>query len=350
MKKLLIATAALAMIAGTAQAQSSVTIYGVLDIGVATSDNDGATLATQQSGSGLVNSTLVSNRLGFRGTEDLGGGLKANFVLEGAMDLSKGTLGQTAAPTSGPGSLTGAQNTVGNFNRGAWVGLSSATMGEIRLGRQDITNQSNFFPAVVTTAGNLGNSPIATTTADRDQVVNYISPTFQGFQLQVGHGSANSVTTTAVTEGSTGSVDAIAIQYAAGNLTVVAGQAEQKANAAVDNLKETMYGVKYNLGFAEVGGGIHNQKESDGGAEKKATMFSIAAPVKMLGSNVKAHFVYVDLDDVTTATSSTEAHRFALTKGFSKRTTGYAVYTSTKLKTATPTTPTSLIVGVAHTF
>jgi predicted porin len=86
MKKLLIATAALAMVAGTAQAQSSVEVYGVLDMGY----SDLSTMAKSNAGAanGTVTDTkginlgagLSSQRLGFRGTEDLGGGLKAGLI------------------------------------------------------------------------------------------------------------------------------------------------------------------------------------------------------------------------------------------------------------------------------
>jgi predicted porin len=83
MKKLLIATAALAMVAGTAQAQSSVTVYGLLDVSTVSTDSNAlatnvVTKTTNTGGDGQ----LSGSRLGFRGTEDLGGGLKANFVAE----------------------------------------------------------------------------------------------------------------------------------------------------------------------------------------------------------------------------------------------------------------------------
>jgi predicted porin len=121
MKKSLVALAALA-VAGIASAQSSVTLFGVLDAGVSgysnKSDNrfGSATVSSTQ----LTNSGYNSSRLGFRGTEDLGGGLAASFWLEAGINNDDGT----GAATGG-----GLQ-----FNRRSTVSLSGA-FGEVRLGR-----------------------------------------------------------------------------------------------------------------------------------------------------------------------------------------------------------------------
>jgi general bacterial porin, GBP family len=77
MKKSLFALAALTAFAGAAQAQSSVTLYGILDTGVAYNNN----ASTAGSSTAAVDGILNTSRWGFKGTEDLGGGLKANFVL-----------------------------------------------------------------------------------------------------------------------------------------------------------------------------------------------------------------------------------------------------------------------------
>ncbi len=82
MKKSLIALAVLAA-SGAAMAQSSVTLFGVADAGV-TYVNGG------DNWSGVTSGDNLTSRLGFRGEEDLGGGLKANFVLEGGFNLDNG--------------------------------------------------------------------------------------------------------------------------------------------------------------------------------------------------------------------------------------------------------------------
>lgn len=112
MKKSLIALAALA--ATTAFAQSSVTISGTLDAGVMNQKFDNGTNVTNVS-----TGSNGASRLRFVGVEDIGNGTKANFWLEMQPSFQDGTT-----------------SAAGLFNRGAWLGLSDTTFGEIRLGRQ----------------------------------------------------------------------------------------------------------------------------------------------------------------------------------------------------------------------
>jgi len=112
MKKSLIALAALA--ATTAFAQSSVTISGTLDAGLMNQKFENATNVTNVS-----SGTNGASRVRFVGVEDIGNGTKANFWLEMQPSFQDGTT-----------------SAAGLFNRGAWLGLSDTTFGEIRLGRQ----------------------------------------------------------------------------------------------------------------------------------------------------------------------------------------------------------------------
>lgn len=119
MKKSLLALSIMGAFAGVAHAQSSVTLYGIIDQGI----NYTNSVKTSTGGASLVNMTsgvLQGSRWGLRGAEDLGGGLKALFVLENGFDLSSGRLNQ--------GGLM--------FGRQAYVGLSSAQFGTVMLGRQ----------------------------------------------------------------------------------------------------------------------------------------------------------------------------------------------------------------------
>ena len=113
MKKLLLTLAAFATFAGAAQAQSSVTLYGIVDAGVLYSNNIGGQKLYEAS-----SGNLQGSRWGLRGTEDLGDGLKARFVLENGFNTFSGRLGQG-----------------GNEFRRESVGLSSP-FGAITLGRQ----------------------------------------------------------------------------------------------------------------------------------------------------------------------------------------------------------------------
>lgn len=113
MKKSLIALAVLAA-SGAAMAQSSVTLFGIADIGVGYVKNSGGNDVY-----GLSNGGLATSRLGFRGVEDLGGGLKAGFWLEGGLTLDDGTAAGF------------------NFKRRSTISLMG-NFGEVRLGR-DLT-------------------------------------------------------------------------------------------------------------------------------------------------------------------------------------------------------------------
>ncbi|GAB5099016.1 porin [Caballeronia sp. LP006] len=115
MKKSLLALAALGTFAGAAHAQSSVTLYGIIDAGFLYSNNSaGQKLYALNSGN------VQGSRWGLRGTEDLGGGLKALFVLENGFNVFNGALGQGGD----------------EFGRQAYVGLSTAQYGTVTLGRQ----------------------------------------------------------------------------------------------------------------------------------------------------------------------------------------------------------------------
>jgi predicted porin len=118
MKKSLLALAVLGAFAGAASAQSSVTIYGSIDGGVRHKSNvDAAGNNNTTLGS---SGTYNSNRIGFKGVEDLGGGLNAHFNLENGFN-------------SGTGAMAGQANEL--FNRGASVGLGGA-WGSVDLGLQ----------------------------------------------------------------------------------------------------------------------------------------------------------------------------------------------------------------------
>jgi len=132
MKKSLIALAVLASAAGAASAQSSVTLFGVVDVA--------ATYGRASGGAGkanrwsLTSGAYNTSRLGFRGTEDLGGGLSASFWLEAGMNADNGTGQGTNTNNQASGASGGFA-----FGRRSTVSLSGG-WGELRLGR-DYTPQ-----------------------------------------------------------------------------------------------------------------------------------------------------------------------------------------------------------------
>jgi predicted porin len=114
MKKSLIAFAVLGAFASVASAQSSVVLYGVVDVNTTYVSNQTVAGGKRMS---MDTSGLSSSRWGFKGSEDLGNGLKANFNLESSLNVDTGTAGSL-------------------FDRTAVVGLSSSTMGTLNAGRQ----------------------------------------------------------------------------------------------------------------------------------------------------------------------------------------------------------------------
>ena len=115
-KKIGIASFAACAIGGNAHAQSSVTLYGIVDAGVEYvnhAGNDGGAAR-------LVSGGKNTSRFGFKGSEDLGGGLKAIFQLESGINIANGQL------DDGPNAL---------FDRRATVGLKDKTWGQVVLGR-----------------------------------------------------------------------------------------------------------------------------------------------------------------------------------------------------------------------
>jgi predicted porin len=115
MKRTLLVMAASFAFSAAAHAQSSVTLYGLIDVGIVYTNN-----AAGQKQWLMSSGNIQGSRWGLRGTEDLGGGLKALFVLENGFSVANGRLGQGGD----------------EFGRQAYVGLSSANIGTVTFGRQ----------------------------------------------------------------------------------------------------------------------------------------------------------------------------------------------------------------------
>lgn len=155
---------ALAALAFSAQAQSSVTIYGILDMGLTHISDEVGRSETR-----LADGANYGNRLGFRGTEDLGGGLRALFNLEMGFSLKTGQLGQGGRA----------------FGRQSWVGLSDAGLGTLTAGRQydfvrEYLTQFNYGGFASVYAGHQGDYD-RISGKQMDNAVKYVSPSLGGF-------------------------------------------------------------------------------------------------------------------------------------------------------------------------
>jgi predicted porin len=166
MKKSLIVLAALTGFAGVASAQSSVTLFGIADLAARSVKNG---IGSVQ---GLSHSGSASTRLGLRGVEDLGGGMRAGFWLEGTLSLDDGNPGGQ------------------NWQRRSTISLSGS-FGEIRLGRDytpDFWNHTVFDPFATAGVGNSVNvfgSSNGTDIVRANNSIGYFLPNMGGLYGQV---------------------------------------------------------------------------------------------------------------------------------------------------------------------
>ena len=185
MKKSLLTAALVAGFAATgAQAQSTVTLYGILDGGIQFQQFKGTTQAGNSFKSnytGAASGVNSGNRWGLKGSEDLGNGLKAVFTLESGFSIGTGETAQDVR--DGEPRL---------FGRQATVGIQSDVWGLIELGRQ--TNIASKYLAGVATPfgidfGQAGvGSAFSAAGANRyDNMVMYQTPKFAGFQFGLGY-------------------------------------------------------------------------------------------------------------------------------------------------------------------
>jgi len=182
MKKTILAAAALGSFSIVAQAQSSVTLYGLLDAGI-TYANKVATSTGHDSLVKYGDGVASGSRWGLRGTEDLGGGLKAIFVLESGFSTGDGTSGQGGAL----------------FGRQAFVGLAKDGIGSVTFGRQYSFSTdyigANYTMGSQTPAGNYAyhiNDLDQLTSSRINNAVKFSSANFAGLTFGAMYGFSNS--------------------------------------------------------------------------------------------------------------------------------------------------------------
>ena len=246
MKKSLLALAALTAFAGAASAQSSVTLFGILDVAVRGVDNDNGARTT------LSTDGNASSRLGFRGVEDLGGGLRAGFWLEAALSPDTGLMGSSAQ----------AVNQI--FNRRATVSLTSG-LGEIRLGR-DYTptfwNHTVFDPFGTNGVGSQTNlmtqqgqanpqGSAAGTLVRANNTVGYFLPTLGGIYGQLMWAFEDQDPPGQNYIGGR-------IGYAAGPINVAFAYGETKEAVGNETLEAWNIGASWNFGFMTLMGQYHD--------------------------------------------------------------------------------------------
>ncbi len=224
------------LFAGAAHAQSTVTLYGIVDAGVTYTNNAKGHALWQFTGG-----NESGPRWGLIGTEDLGGGLAALFQLENGFNVGTGALGQGGR----------------EFGRKAVVGLASSTYGTVTLGRQydpvvDLVQgltQDNYFGGVFATPGDLDNYDNSLRVSNS---VKYTSPLISGFQFEGLYGFGG-------VAGATGSgrTYSFGASYANGPLSLGAGFFYANGGSTVANgvrnwssSSDTLFNTVINQGFS----------------------------------------------------------------------------------------------------
>lgn len=320
MKKLAIAVAVSAM-AMAAQAQN-VTVYGTIDAGVAQKEVNSVKTTVQGNGDYLGSSVL-----GFRGTEDLGAGLKAGFNLEGDLNVGNGTGDGTG------GGLT--------FDRQSWVELKQNGSG-VRVGRlQDIAKDSYGYAAAGMNLADLSASTGFSTTmgqGSRHPNSAQVETAVAGFRISASYSNDTAATAAGDAQGTEASSFGVEGEITKG-VKVIATTAKK------GDAKGNTVGAQFAVGSASIGALYATQ---DSGAGVKANAYQVGAVLPVAaGLNVRASYGKNDSD---TATSDATYYGVMLEKAFSKRTSAYVGYSDLDVAGGTTNDTKYTVVGLQHKF
>jgi predicted porin len=266
MKKSLIALAVLAA-SGVASAQSTVTLYGLVD-GYLGSVKDKTTVngvSTSLRQTKIDSGGFNTSRFGLKGSEDLGGGLKANFLLESGFGVDTGAANSYTNP------YTGAVSTA-VFGRQSWVGVSGA-FGEVKLGKMwtpfdDVkgSGAAAFDAGIFAPATNVW---LSNNYQDRPgNAIYYTTPEFSGFSAAAMYSLGENKTAAA----SAGKIASVNVKYAAGPAFVALSHQEEKSAGVGSATKFTQLNGSWDFGVAKLLGAYGQVKNG-------TTALVVASPV-----------------------------------------------------------------------
>lgn len=317
MQKKIIALAVAGLVSGAAFAQSNVTVYGIADAGYvyySGARNDAKSVSAIESGN------WSTSRVGFKGTEDLGNGLKANFVLEQSARLDTTDIG----------------------GRKSWVGLSGDNWGEIKLGsfgtfHDDLIGSTNVM-AGNSTAASPGKVYVLTSgqaaTGDFHNAAAYYSPKFGGLQVKAAVSTnARGPESEPIGLARNDRVYSAAVHYANGpliaGLAVERNKIQSTDTNSYDSGKAWNLGAMYDFKVVRVNAayGINDYSEDVGSVEKrKQWQVGLAVPV---GNGYFAvNYARAKLSYLADATDDDKLSMWGVGyfHALSKRTSLYGVY------------------------
>ena len=342
MKKHIIALAALCACMSAASAQTSVTIYGIVDAGITHVNNDGPNggRTTVEAGQ------MAVSRWGFKGVEDLGGGMKARFGLEGTL------LNDTGAAGVG----TGNPSVTSLFDREATVGLTG-NFGSIDFGRQNIlgvlsvgmadpmglafaaTSPNVLFSAMNNSAvyGAYGANGSGTALRQNNSV-RYVSPSWGGFGfgLMRAFGEQGG-------DSQRSSYQGVSAFYNAGPLNVAGAYARMKNSTNTDLLTSHAIGVKYTMPRAVLKA-TYSENELDS-TNRKIAVFGAGVDVPV-APNITLTGAFYNTKRSGVLSDDSQQYIAIARYALSKRSTAYVSYGHAATDTVVTATQINLAQGV----
>ncbi|CAN5510625.1 porin [soil metagenome] len=325
MKKSFIALAVLAA-SGVASAQSSVTLYGIADVWVG-----GIKTPVYAGGNGLRQTMVGSggvdeSRFGLKGSEDLGGGLKANFVLEQGFSLDTGAAGTTSSFFTGTTSNA-------SFSRQAYVGFSGG-FGEAKIGK--IATAYDDISGATRPAFNSALSPDSNVWLSHSlyewnpsNTVYYVTPSMSGFSAAASYSFGENKTTAT----DAGKVISANVTYTAG--PVYAGLAYQVQESTHNDLapKFTRLNGSYDFGVVKLLAGYGHIKNPTG-VTGKVDEYEIGADFPVSSAlTLSGGYAHSKTSEIAGSTDTKrDGYSLAATYSLSKRTFLYGGVQASKQK------------------
>jgi len=387
MPELLLALAVTGAFAGAAQAQSSVTVYGVYDGGYAYTNKEETAVngsRTNTTVAGFQGGQQASSRLGFRGTEDLGKGLSAVFNLEVGITPGNGSLGVDGAAST----PAGQQST---HVRTSVVGLNSKGFGTVTFGRQltamhtiiaGAVNAANNMAGDITysdvtgTSGNTTALRIHSLATRMSNSVAFRSDSFSGLRLNLDYSGDNttggtnpaSPTNATMTGAQIGNMGAM-IDYTYGPFRAMAGTHAVKSNTNISTNNGQVTKTNINaVGLVYSASGLvanatwaqnKTVNDSTGVRTNAVTAWKLGVSYAVT-PQITPYIQYgqgtAKLTEASPTNSDNDAYQVGATYALSKRSSLYAAYgnqtakitqgTSTNLKSEIK----ELGIGLVHTF
>jgi predicted porin len=296
MKKSLLVLAVATAASTVAVAQSSVTLFGLVDVGVRQLDNGGVR-QTQ-----LANDGLSASRLGVRGVEDLGGGLKAGFWLESQVRAD-----------------TGLPNDTRFWHRRSTVSLTSDSLGELRLGRDQLPTWTavgdfdvffqNGIGDTTTTYAVLGGID---TRARADNLVAYFLPSLGGLYGQLSLAAGEGTPGRKYTGGRIG--------YRSGPFDVTA--AYSQTEVTTDDVDLVVVSGSYDFGVVRVAGIFQEASYQD----DTDTRYTLGASVPFGQAVFRASYTHTDGSGPGIGNRDADSFALGGIYNLSRRTALYATY------------------------